>query len=235
MAAVSAGPERSTPQPPAERELALPSSTRTGGSTGEDRQGSLVTPQVAAIVLAIAMVLMLATARAYATRGMFELRSAGRRRRLIRPFTNVVHQPRAAWNSGRQFAVALKVNPNPRSVSAGNHSTVNEVGTPERRVEMHSTHERSDRTVHDESRSLKAKANTHGSLAKSDDSAAQAEVETLKEKHAVQHAQGDSPPGDDLQALKRSSTLIPCAPSPRAFGTASSRPSKPSSARTSSP
>ena len=210
-------PERSTPQSPAERELALPSSTRTGGSTGEDRQGSLVTTQVAAIVLAIAMVLMLATARAYATRGIFELHSDGRRRRLIRPFTKVVHQPRAAWSSGRQFAVALKVNPNPRSVSAGNHSTVNEVGTLERRPEMHSTRERSNRIVHDESESLTAKANTHGSLAKSDDSAAQAEVETLKEKLAVQHAQGDSPPGDDLQALKEKLDVDPVRTKPESI------------------
>ena len=202
-------PERSTPQSPAERELALPSSTRIGGSTGEDRQGSLVTTQGAAIVFAIAMVLMLATARAYATRGMFELRSDGRRRRLIRPFTNVVHQPRAAWNSGRQFAVALKVNPDPLSGSAGNQSTMNEAGTLERRLEMYSTRERSDRTVLDESESLKAKANMHGSLAKSDDRAAQAEVETLKEKLAVQHAQSDSPPGDDLQALKEKLDVEP--------------------------
>ena len=197
-------PERSTPQSPAERELALPSSTRIGGSTGEDRQGSLVTTQGAAIVFAIAMVLMLATARAYATRGMFELRSDGRRRRLIRPFTNVVHQPRAAWNSGRQFAVALKVNPNPLSGSAGNQSTMNEAGTLERRLEMYSTRERSDRTVLDESESLKAKANMHGSLAKSDDSAAQAEVETLKEKLDVEpvRTKSESIRHSELEILK---------------------------------
>jgi hypothetical protein len=227
-------PERSTPQSPAERELA-PSSARTGGSAGEDRQGSLVTTQFAAIVLAIAIVLMLATARAYATRGTLELGSRGRRRRLIRPFTNVIHRSRAALNSGRQSAIrsspprhrlrgaaeplairataadlsaslvsevgALRNSPNPFSVPAGNKGRLNEVRALERRLEMYSAPERSDRSLHDESESLKAKANTQGSLAKSDDSAEQAEVETLKQKLAVQHARSDSPRGD-LQALK---------------------------------
>jgi hypothetical protein len=244
-------PERSTPQAPTERELAPPSSARTRGSTGEDRQGSIVTTQVAAIVLATAIILMLATARAYATRGTFELRSEGRSRRLIGPFTNVIHRPRSAWRRRRQFAIrrspprhrfrgaaeplairataadlsaslvfevsALKVNPHPLSVSAGNESTVNGVGTPERRLEMYSARERSDRTVHDESESLKAKANTHSSLAKSDDSAAQSEVETLKEKLAAQHAQSDSPRGDDLQTLKDKLDVDPMRTKPESI------------------
>jgi hypothetical protein len=234
-------PERSTPQSPAERELA-PSSARTGGSAGEDRQGPLVTTQFAAIVLAIAIVLMLAAARAYATRGTLELGSGGRRRRLIRPFTNVIHRPRAAWSSGRQSAIrsspprhrlrgaaeplairataadlsaslvsevsAFRKSPNPLSVPAGNKGRLNEVRALERRLEMFSAPERSDRSLHDESESLKAKANTQGSLAKSDDSAEQAEVETLKQKLAVQHARSDSPPGD-LQVLKEKLDVDP--------------------------
>jgi hypothetical protein len=238
--------EGSTPQAPAERELAPPSSARTGGNTGEDRQGSVVTTQVAAIVLAIAIVLMLTAARAYATRGTFELRSDGRRRHLIRPFTNVINRPRSAWRRRRQFAIrrsphrhrfrgaaqslalratavdlsaslvpevgALKKNPHPLSLSAGNESTVSEVGTLEGRLAMFSARERSDRA--DESESLKAKANTHGSLAKRDDSAAQVEVETLKQKLAVRHAQSDSPPGDDLQTLKDKLDVDPAGAKP---------------------
>ena len=105
---------------------------------------------------------------------------------------------------------ALKVNPRPLSVSAG---TVKELGTLER-LEMYSARGRSHRTKHDESESLKAKINAHGSPGKTDDSEAQAEVETLKEKLAVQHAQSDIPPGDDLQTLKNKLDVDPARTKP---------------------
>lgn len=230
--------ERSTPQAPdGRRESAPPSSAPTSGSTEEDRRGGLLrTTQVAAIVLAMAIVLMLATgALAYATGGPFELGSDGRRRRLNRSFRKVVDTPRAGWSSGRQVAIrswahehgkraaaevlamrataadlnarivsemgALKVKLHPLAVPTDNESKVNEVGTLKRRLEIYVAGT-GDRTVHDELESLRAKINTHRSPEKSDNSAAQAEVETLKEKLAVQHAQSDSPSRDGLQTLK---------------------------------
>jgi hypothetical protein len=236
--------EHSTPQAPAGRESAPPSSAPTSGSTREDRRdGSLLTTQVAAIVLAMAIVLMLATgALAYATRGPFALRYDGRRRRLNGSFREVGDALRAAWSSGRQVAIrswahgqgkraaaevhamretaadlrarllsevgTLKVKLHPLAVPTDNESKVNEVGTLEGRLEMYSARGK-DRTVHDEPESLKAKINTHRSPAKSVHSAAQAEVETLKEKLAVQHAQSDSASRDGLQTLKEKLDVDP--------------------------
>lgn len=102
---------------------------------------------------------------------------------------------------------ALKVKLHPLSVSTDNESTVIEVGPLERRLEMYSARGQSDRTVRDESESLEA-INAHRSPPESDNSSAQ-EVETLKEKRAVQQAKTDGPPRDDLQALKNKLDVNP--------------------------
>jgi hypothetical protein len=96
---------------------------------------------------------------------------------------------------------ALKVKLHPLSVSTDNESRVIEVGPLERRLEMYSARRQSDRTVDDESESLEA-INAHRSPPASDNSSAQVEVETLREKLAVQQTKTDGPHRDDLQALK---------------------------------
>ena len=217
--------ERSTPQAPARRESVPPSSATTSSSTGEDRRdGSLLTTEVAAIALiALAMVilLMLATgALGHATRGPWEVVDGPRagwssgRQAAIRGWAHgqgqraaaEVHAMRAtaADLSARIVSEvgALKVKVYPQAVPTDNESNVNEVGALKGRLEMYSARGKGDRTVDDEPESLKAKINTHPSPAKSVSSAAQAEVETLKEKLALQHAQSDRPSRDGLQTLK---------------------------------
>ena len=234
--------ERSTPQAPAERDPAPPSSAPTGGSTGEDRRRLVDDP----------------SRRNRAGDGdcsrAGDWRSGLRYSRIVRtPFRQSQAPPQAfperhpgtacgleqraalrdselaptpvAGCSGtacnarerRGFECAPSVRgacaqgeSYPLSVSAG---TVKEFGTLER-LEMYSARGRSHRTKHDESESLKAKINAHGSPGKTDDSEAQAEVETLKEKLAVQHAQSDIPPGDDLQTLKNKLDVDPSRTKP---------------------
>jgi hypothetical protein len=103
---------------------------------------------------------------------------------------------------------ALKVKLHPLSVWTDNESTAIEVGPLERRLEMYSARGQSDRTVRDESESVEA-INPHPSPPERDNSSAQVEVETLKEKLAVQQAKTDGPPRDDLQALKNKLDVNP--------------------------
>jgi len=203
---------RSTRQAPAERE-STPAAAATGGTAEEGRDESLVTAQIAAILLAMALVLILTTATlAYAVRGSFEFGAYRRRRRLTPSFHEFVEAPPNAGterpehrepSAKRTVRIPSRAHRGVKRAAAAKSlgSIISEVEALKAKLDVDAAPKKPESPAHDRIESLKAKLDMHPAPAKRQ-SVAHDELETLKEKLDVQPAHSESAPPDELQTLK---------------------------------
>jgi hypothetical protein len=210
---------RSTRQAPAERE-STPAAAATGVTAEEGRDGSLVTVQIAATVLAMALVLMLTTATlASAVRGSFQFGAYRRRRRLTPSFREFVEAPpnaeterpeRKEPSAKRTVRVPSRARRGVKRAAAAKSlaSIISEVDALKAKLDVDAAPKKPGSTASDEVENLKAKLDAHPAPAKSQ-SIARDELETLKEKLDMQPAHSESAPPDELQTLKEKLEMQP--------------------------
>jgi len=203
---------RSTRQAPGERE-STPAAAATGGTAEEGRDESLVTAQIAAILLAMALVLILTTATlAYAVRGSFEFGAYRRRRRLTPSFHEFVEAPPNAGterpehrepSAKRTVRIPSRAHRGVKRAAAAKSlgSIISEVEALKAKLDVDAAPKKPESPAHDRIESLKAKLDMHPAPAKRQN-VAHDELETLKEKLDVQPAHSESAPSDELQTLK---------------------------------
>jgi hypothetical protein len=203
---------RSTRQAPTERE-STPAAAATGGTAEEGRDESLVTAQIAAILLAMALGLILTTATlAYAVRGSFEFGAYRRRRRLTPSFHEFVEAPPNAGterpehrepSAKRTVRIPSRAHRGVKRAAAAKSlgSIISEVEALKAKLDVDAAPKKPESPAHDRIESLKAKLDMHPAPAKRQ-SVAHDELETLKEKLDVQPAHSESAPPDELQTLK---------------------------------
>jgi hypothetical protein len=203
---------RSTRQAPTERE-STPAAAATGGTAEEGRDESLVTAQIAAILLAMALVLILTTTTlAYAVRGSFEFGAYRRRRRLTPSFHEFVEAPPNAGterpehrepSAKRTVRIPSRAHRGVKRAAAAKSlgSIISEVEALKAKLDVDAAPKKPESPAHDRIESLKAKLDMHPAPAKRQ-SVAHDELETLKEKLDVQPAHSESAPSDELQTLK---------------------------------
>jgi hypothetical protein len=215
--------QRSTRQAPAERESTPPAAASTTGGTAEEgRDGSIVTVQIAAIVLAMALVLMLTTATlAYALRGSFEFGAYRRRRRLTPSFPEFVEAPPTAETErpARREPSAKRTDRIPsrarrrvkRAAAAKSlASIVSEVDALKAKLDMDAAPKKPESPAHHRIERLRERLDMYFASAKNE-STANDEVETLKAKLDLHPApaKSESIAHDELETLKEKLDVQP--------------------------
>jgi hypothetical protein len=208
--------QRSTRQTPAERESAPPptAASTTGGTAEEGRGGSLVTVQIAAIVLAMALVLMLTTGTlAYALRGSFELGAYRRWRRLTPSLPEFVEAPsnaeterpeRREPGAKRMDRVPSRARRRVKPAAARSlASIVAEVDALKVKLDVDAAPKKPESPVHVRIERLRERLDMYFASARNE-STANDEVESLKAKLDMHPApaKSESIARDELETLK---------------------------------
>jgi hypothetical protein len=214
--------QRSTRQAPAERESTAPAAASTTGGTAEEgRDGSLVTVQIAATVLAMALVLMLTTGTlAYALRGSFEFGAYRRRRRLTPSFREfVVALPNAQTERPERREPSAKRTVRipsrarrgvKRSAAKSLASISSEVDALKAKLDVGAAPKKPGSPAHDRIERLRKRLDMYFASAKNE-STANDEVETLKAKLDLHPAptKSQSIAHDELETLKEKLDVQP--------------------------
>jgi hypothetical protein len=213
----------STRQTPAERESRPPAApSTTGGTAEEGRDGSLVTVQIAATVLAIALVLMLTTGTlAYAFRGSFEFGAYRRRRRLTPSFPEFVEAPpnaeterpeRREPSVKRTVRIPSRARRRVKRAAAAKSlaSIVSEVDALKAKLDVDAAPKKPESPAYDRVERLREGLDMYFASAKNE-STANDEVESLKAKLDMHPApaKGESIAHDELEKLKEKLDVQP--------------------------
>jgi hypothetical protein len=207
--------QRSTRQAPAERESTPPAAASTTGGTAEEgRDGSIVTVQIAAIVLAMALVLMLTTGTlAYALRGSFELGAYRRWRRLTPSLPEFVEAPsnaeterpeRREPGAKRMDRVPSRARRRVKPAAARSlASIVAEVDALKVKLDVDAAPKKPESPVHVRIERLRERLDMYFASARNE-STANDEVESLKAKLDMHPApaKSESIARDELETLK---------------------------------
>jgi hypothetical protein len=195
---------RSNPRAPAEREstpeVSVPT---TGGTPGEGRDGSVATVQIAAIVLAIALVLMLTIGvLAYAGRGQFEFGAPRRRRRLAQSFPEFLEAPPVEAPPHAETERPERREPTAKR-------TIRGPGRPRRRAKR-AVAARAVASIISEVDALKAKLDVD-TAPKKPESPAHDRIERLRERldMYVASAKNESRASDEVESLKAKLDMHP--------------------------
>jgi hypothetical protein len=215
--------QRWTRRAPAERESAPSAVASTAGGTAEEgRDGSLVTVQIAATVLAMALVLMLTTATlAYAVRGSFEFGAYRRRRRLTPSFHEFVEAPpnaeterpeRREPSARRRVRIPSRARRGVKRPTAAKPaaSIISEVDALKAKLDVDAAPKKPESPAHDRIQRLRARLDMHFASAKNE-TTARDEVESLKAKLEMHPApaKSQSIAHDELETLKEKLDVQP--------------------------
>jgi hypothetical protein len=212
---------RSTRQAPAQRESPpLAAASTTGGTAEEGRDGSPVTAQIAATVLAMALVLMLTTATlASAVRGSFEFGAYRRRRRLTPSFRGFVEAPpnakterpeRREPSAKRTVRIPSRARRGVKRAAAAKSlaSIVSEVDALKAKLDVDAAPKKPGSPAHDRFERLRERLDMYFASAKNESTASD-EVENLKAKLNMHPGPAKSIARDELETLKEKLDVQP--------------------------
>jgi hypothetical protein len=212
---------RSTRQAPAERE-STPAAAAFSGTAEEGRDESLVTVQIAAILLAMGLVLILTTATlAYAVRGSFEFGAYRRRRRLTPSFHKFVEAPPNAGterpehrepSAKRTVRIPSRAHRGMKRAAAAKSlgSIISEVDALKAKLDVDAAPKKPESPAHDRIKRLRERLDMYFASAKNE-SMASDEIESLKAKLDMHPAPAkrQSIAHDELETLKEKLDVQP--------------------------